>query len=133
MSGWVRAQLGCDLQSLVAVRGGHADVGHHDVGLLGLDRRAQRPAVAAGGDELDAVGVREHVAERLADEVAVVGDHDADRRRLPDSSPWPGSRRSCRELFSAHRCASTDRGSSCGHGVDGVERALAAERDANSV
>ena len=41
----------------------------------------ERVAVAAGGHHLDSVRRVEHVLERLADEIAVVRDHDADRRR----------------------------------------------------
>ncbi len=71
------AQLGCDLNALPFAERGHADVADHHVGRLPGDRLRQRGAVLAYTDELDLFGRLEELGEALADEEAVLGDHDA--------------------------------------------------------
>ena len=86
----------------------HADVGHDDVGRFGLDRRAAaRRRSPHGRDDLDPVGVLEHVLEPLADEVAVVGEDDADRGLHAANYPVRAA------------CASTRPRRSCAHACGG--------------
>ena len=64
---------------LVGTARRHADVGHHDVRPLRVDRVEQRVEVPAHGGDLE-VGLRlEQAPHSLADEVVVVGHHDPDR------------------------------------------------------
>src|SRR5581483_4891105 len=63
-------------QALVLVGRGHADVGHHDVGLVVLHRLLQGGGVAHGGDDVVA-GVGQESGQPRPQQDGVFGDHDA--------------------------------------------------------
>src|SRR4029077_1584263 len=59
----------------------------HDVWMLAFDRGLERIQVRAGGDNFDVFGDTQELAHTLANDVAVVGEHDANRHREPSISP----------------------------------------------
>ena len=71
--------LACDPDALVVTPGRHADVGDDHVRWVCLHRGEEAVAVGERGDELDLVDRRQDLPERLADQVRVVGEDDADR------------------------------------------------------
>ena len=81
MSGWVsRSRLAIAIPS-ASSRRRHPDVGEHRVRRLRVDRREELVAVLAERHDLELGRAAEQVAERLAHEVGVVGDHDPQGRR----------------------------------------------------
>jgi hypothetical protein len=80
--GMRRAQTQCGLDSFVVVSRRHPDVRDDDVRPLRVDRCKERGEVATHGRDLDALRTVEQTAEALADQILVLGEHDADRHRL---------------------------------------------------
>ena len=73
------AKDGRSADAFVAVRRRHADVRHHHVRALGLDRRQEGGKIDAGRNDLDLRLGREELLETLADEQTVVGKSHSDR------------------------------------------------------
>jgi hypothetical protein len=72
------AQLAGDPDPLVVTGRRHSDVEDHDVRWIGLDRGEEGVAVGVGAQQLDRVERGEDLVERLADQVGVVRQRDAD-------------------------------------------------------
>ena len=66
------------MDALVAVAGRHADVGQDNVRALRLDRAKQRLEVTARRHDLEVLLRLEEPADALANEVAVLREHDPD-------------------------------------------------------
>ena len=73
------AHLACDPDALVVTSGWHADVGDDHVRRIRLERGEETLAVGERGDELDLVDRCQDLPDRLADQVRIVGEDDADR------------------------------------------------------
>src|SRR5215204_1222331 len=65
--------------SFVRLRGGHPDVGEHDVGVMALDCAQKRVKIAACGHQGDIGLSREQLLEPLANDKAVFREGNADR------------------------------------------------------
>ena len=74
-----------DLDSLVRVVRGHADVRHHHVRLVLSDRALERREILTGCDDFEVVLLLEQPENALAHEVVVLGQDDADRHLCPRS------------------------------------------------
>ena len=66
-----------DPDPLFVAGGRHPDVGDDDVGWIGLDRGEERVPVTEGGDQVDRVDRADDLVQRLADQVGVIGEEDA--------------------------------------------------------
>jgi hypothetical protein len=86
-----RPELGRNPDALVRAGRRHADVGHHDVGLVLVHSPAERVQIVALLDDVDVVLVLEDPRDALTGQIAVVCDQDADghgslsRSRVPDA------------------------------------------------
>ena len=87
MLGMLLAQRVRGAHALVGAGRRHPDVGEHDVGELGVDGRQQLVEVAARADDLEVRLRLEQADDALADEVAVLGDHDAHGHRPEVTRP----------------------------------------------
>ena len=76
MFGRTLAQGLRDPDALVALARRHPDVGDQNVGALRVDGPERFVVAAGGGDDLEVAVRGQELHERLADEVAVVGDDD---------------------------------------------------------
>ena len=86
------ADLVRGLDALVGLRRRHADVHDRHVGLVLVDRGEQLLGVGRLGDDLDALAADER-RDALAQQPAVVGDHDAHGRSAVTTVPAPGGLR----------------------------------------
>ncbi len=71
------AQLSGRLNSFIGERRRHADVGEHDVGLVGVHGGEQLVQRGTAGHHVDAPGSAQQAAEALTQEWIVLGKHDA--------------------------------------------------------
>jgi hypothetical protein len=67
------------LDSLVQISRWHPDVGDHHVRSLALDGRKQRIEVLADRGDLEIRLCLEQAPDAFAEEVVILGEHDADR------------------------------------------------------
>ena len=81
-----RVQFVRGADPLVGARRWHADVGHQNVGMFGVDGFEQRGVVRARRDQLEVVLGGDQSRDTFANEVIVLGQDDADRHgnRLRD-------------------------------------------------
>ena len=86
------ADLVRGLDPLVGLRRRHADVHDRDVGLVLVDRGEQLLRVGRLGDDLDALAAHER-RDALAQQPAVVGDHDPHGSSAVTTVPAPGGLR----------------------------------------
>ena len=68
-----------DLDPLVALARRHANVGEYGIGSFAVDRLEQRAQIGAGCDELQLLVASEELLDSLADDVAVLREHDPGR------------------------------------------------------
>ena len=97
------AQAGSELDPLVGLRRGHADVREDDVGVVRVAGVAQGVEVAHRGDDLHRRVDRQHLLQAFPDDQAVLSDSDADGHGAANDIPPALSARSAEAEMARRR------------------------------